>query len=86
MFNTKREFEIAMLSILTEIKKGNCNFNKISKPFDCDAFNEALVQCIEDKLVTGYTYTREQNDPQFNCINPRITYEGLKFIESVDRF
>lgn len=81
MIKSLEEFETVMCEILKGVKDKNGNFSDIGQYPD-DETGEALAECIDEKLISGYTYRREGNEPVFDFMNPRITYSGLKFLDA----
>ena len=82
MVKTAREFEIVMHEVLTRIRDKNITFIDLAMKYPEDEIAEALVECIDEKLVSGYTYRRDgHNEPVFDYVNPKLTYKGLKFLD-----
>lgn len=79
MFKSTKEFDSAVKSILIKLRDGE-SLNSI--PQDNDSL-EAIVECINRGFLQGVSYDRTMDGiPCFQQINPRVTYNGLRFIES----
>lgn len=79
MFKTTKEFDAAVKNILDKLNTGE-SFSSL--PTDDDSL-EAIAECINRGFLRGVAYDRTASGkPVFQQINPILTYDGLKFIES----
>lgn len=79
MFKSTQEFDSAVKNILIKLRDGE-SLNSI--PQDEDSL-EAIVECINRGFLQGVTYDRTlDGKPHLQQMNPRVTYNGLKFIEN----
>lgn len=87
MFKSTAEFEKAMHFILTNFRDGQTDIEKIGNESGLEQtdFNDAVVKAIEMKLVTGLHAQHTIGGIFFSLANPRITYEGLGFIERFEQ-
>ncbi len=82
MFKSTKEFDSAIKEILVAICNGE-RINSIKTTLQIDDFNEALVECIDRKYLSGASYRRtEDGTPHFQGENIRVSYSGLSFLES----
>ncbi|WP_425426527.1 YjcQ family protein [Alicyclobacillus macrosporangiidus] len=73
-----------MCRILTNIRDGNTDLNQLESllGLESDDYQDALKRLIDLNLITGVMYTKTIGGLVFNVHKPRLTYEGLAFIES----
>jgi hypothetical protein len=81
MVKSSKEFEYVMCEVLKRVRDNKGNFSDLSEKYIEDEIGEALAECADEKLVSGYTYKRDNNEPVFDYSNPKITYSGLKFLD-----
>lgn len=79
MFKSTQEFESAMRDFLIKFRDG--------EPLDSFTSNvdsaDVIIECIDRGLLKGVSYSLSSDDsPCFSWPNPRISYAGLRFIES----
>ena len=85
MVKSAKEFEFVMCEVLKRIRDADGDFIDLSEKYPNDEIGEALAECVDEKLVSGYTYKRDNlNEPVFDYVKPKITYKGLKFLEEQD--
>jgi len=83
MFTSSKDFEIAMYKCLFAINSGK-SYKTLDNEYDLLDLNEALYKAFTLGYVTGI-HGGKRNANGHICIdisNPRLTYEGLKFIEN----
>jgi hypothetical protein len=82
MFKSKEELKSLMYDILNTLNNDSNVDNLVSKFKSKDKdFNTALEECINRNLILGITRRCNQNSVMLSADNPRLSYEGLKFIE-----
>lgn len=79
MFKSTKEFDSAMKNILEKVRDGE-SLNSLQ--VDDDSL-EAIAECITRGFLQGIEYERTASGkPCFQIVNLRVSYNGLKFIES----
>ena len=82
LFKSSSEFEAAMLIMLKEIIDEKYENNDFTEKFGDENAGDALAECIDRGYLTGLSYQKNNNSKTiFHGSNPRITFQGLKFIE-----
>ena len=84
MYKSLDEMNTAIVGILSYIRDGKFDFNVITKEFGGVTAGEALYTCANKGYATGIEVKRTFSDNSLDIKwrNPRITYDGLEFIES----
>lgn len=82
MFRSTREFDSAIQKVLMAILNGSTSIESLQEATELndDDFTDAVVRCSDIGLATGLGY----NGGQFSIFKPKVTYEGLAFIENLD--
>ena len=81
MFNSVKEFNIAMYEILIKIRNEE-NYRDLTKYSDLD-LDDAFEKCITYGYVNGiHRYDRTASGKLSYDGKPRISLEGLTFVEN----
>ena len=82
MFNNSKEFESALLSVLEAIHSDSDNVGSWQNNLSDIAFHDVLEYALNSHLATGLKVKLGADDTlSISISSPRLTYEGLKFIE-----
>lgn len=82
MFASSKDFEIAMYKCLSVVNSGK-SYTTLDNEYDLLDLNEAIYKASQLGYISGIHGQRVANGHM--CIdisNPKLTYEGLKFIEN----
>ncbi len=84
MFKSTKEFNDAMFRILESIRDGKNFRDGLEESLGNENFDDALERCIKTGLVTGLSPQRVASGNLVIDIigNPRLTFDGLKFLEN----
>ncbi len=81
MFKSTKDFDKAMHAILNNIQNGESDFFANLNIDETDAV-DALERAIELGFINGLTLRRAAgNHVMFSKTNPRLSYDGLSFVE-----
>lgn len=84
MFKTAKQFEESLLFVLTGILNHPENENEWRKDLDDLDFKDILAYAKENVFIFGIAYGFDSYEKfVVDKNNPRLSYEGLKFIESL---
>lgn len=82
MFTSSKDFEIAMYKCLSAVNCGK-SYTTLDKEYDLLDLNEAINKASELGYINGIYGRRVASGSIYiDVSNPRLTYEGLKFIEN----
>lgn len=82
MFNNSKEFEIALLKTLRAIHNDSDNIDSWQDNLSDLQLHDVLDHALSTRLVTGIQLRlNTQEMLTVSLQSPRLTYEGLKFIE-----
>jgi hypothetical protein len=84
MFKSTKEFDIVSYKILVNFRDGKFNPAEYDLNIDETDLNDALQRVVDLNCVKGISYTQTMGGLHFQLMNPRITYDGLAFIEKFD--
>lgn len=87
MFKSTSEFDDAILRILRSLRDdGYSGIDTLqhSSGFTDEDFTDAIQRAIDIGLIVGLDYHKVHGSIMYSESNPRLTYDGLKFIENLD--
>jgi hypothetical protein len=84
MFKSSKEYEAVMYEILIAVRDSDNYRNILESKIGNDNFDDALERCIDLGFIAGLHSRRAASGKLLVDImgNIRLTYDGLKFIES----
>lgn len=87
MISSKNEYEDIVIKLLNLIISGKQPSSKDFPECSDKDFREILYQCVEDKLILGYSMCRTADgNPAGQSVGvPYVTIKGLSFIDSVSQ-
>lgn len=85
MFNSTKDFNLAMKSILESILN-DCEPDADSSNLLKDDYYDALEEIVDRKYLKGITYVYKDGRPGFDWSYLRISYAGLSFLENPENF
>lgn len=87
MFNSTKDFNLAMKSILESILN-DCEPDAESSNLLKDDYYDALEEIVDRKYLKGitYKYVCKDGHPTFDWSCLRISYAGLSFLENPENF
>lgn len=82
MFNNSKEFEVALQKVLKAIHMNSDNIDSWQDKLSDLQLNDVLEHALNSHLVTGIQLRlNSQGTLTLSLQSPRLTYQGLKFIE-----
>lgn len=82
MFNNSKEFEVALLNTLKAIHNDSDNIDSWQANLSDLQLHDVLEHALNSHLVTGIQLRLNAQETLTVSLQiPRLTYEGMKFIE-----
>lgn len=81
MFKSTAEFDKAMYLILCQIRDGS-KLSQLKVNIPEDDVVQATVECVNRGYLEGVSVQKTAAGPVVSDMKARITYAGLRFIES----
>lgn len=81
MFKSTAAFDKAMYNILCQIRDGS-KLSQLELDIPEDDVIQAIAECVNRCYLEGVSIQRMAGGPVVSDMKARITYSGLKFIES----
>lgn len=83
MFKTTKEFEKTVINYLKDVQEQKVLPQELSFTIDQIDYDDILEFVIDNNLVKGISITsHNRNQILINRNNPRLSYNGLKYLES----
>lgn len=81
MFKTVREYDLAMKKILTLVRDSQ-PIDELITNID---YHDAFIECVRRLFIKGVSYRVDaNNEAHIEECKPRITRDGLDFIEYIE--
>lgn len=84
MFKSTKEYDIAILKVLTSIRDNN-SFPKLDDEFDEYTLGDVINLCNNRGYIDGISVDKNITGYYVCYGNPRLTYQGLEFIDKFNQ-
>ena len=86
MFISTKEFDSAVFKVISPLREGFVSIDHLRKQSGLseEDFESALERAIDDRYVSGMNYDKAGTSIMWSILDPKLTHNGLAFIESQD--